>query len=199
MSYFNTNGVSAGPIKINSTWIFNKYFTFKDHANKDYTSNYLTFALDQEGNNFSSLMAGSPVLSWKELKSGDEGYNPDAKVDVNGKQYLLQTPLDSVVTVRFLSAYTAIAPGDLTFNPNSFVTRAEFDALSNEVTINKSNIANNTANITQLNDRTTTLEAKMVDANSSIEWIKTSLINEWLSTGIIIQCGDVVQYSSEVI
>jgi hypothetical protein len=76
--------------------------------------------------------------------------------------------LDSVVTVRFLSAYTAIAPGDLTFDPDDFITRAEFVALELKVNKNIKDIASHDGAIKELDRRTNALEIDMTQAKKDI-------------------------------
>lgn len=190
MSYFNTNGSSAGPIQVNTTWIGGSYTLWLDHKNERHNDYYTAFSFDRVGEKLLPLKAGSPSLSWKTLTPSDKEYNTErATKTSDGNQYLLLTPLDSVVTVRFLSAYTAIAPGDLTFDPDDFITRAEFVALELKVNKNIEDIASHDGAIKELDRRTNALEIDMTQAKKDIIWIEESLIEDWIKDGLIIKCG----------
>lgn len=188
MSYFSSQGISAGPIKLDNTWISGSIISWND-SKETIRMQYLKFTYDKEGNYGTPLYAGSPMLSYKEV--GSNLANNSNVYEYKGKYYELLTPPNSVITAKFLSAYTAIAPGDLTFNPDTFVTQAELNALKIIVNKNVDDISKINSNLLKLTDRVTKNEENIKEHNSQIKYIKEHLIDDWLADGLIIQCGSI--------
>lgn len=187
MSYFSSQGISAGPIKIDNTWIGASIINWDDQIST-IRSQYLKFTYDQEGNCGIPLYAGSPILSYREVPEALASTLPVYKN--NGKYYELLTPPNSVITAKFLSAYTAIAPGDLSFNPDTFVTQAELNALKIIVNKNVDAISTLNKNYQTLTNRVTQNEKNIEEHDSQIKNIKENLIDDWFANGLIIQCGN---------
>lgn len=179
MSYFTSDGISSGPIKVCTTWIQN-------YINPISQTKYLAFSYDKNGNFYTPLMAGAHNLSYETVTDDSTG---DGIYEHEGERYRLTTPLNAVVTVGFLSAYTAIAPGDWTFNPDQTVTKAEFIVLEDKVKTNTSKIAENEKSIQALKTRTSVLEGKVQTNEQSIQDIYDNLVEDWFKNGLIIQCG----------
>lgn len=186
MSYFSSVGISAGPIKVDSTWIKNSIILWDANGEQQNTQ-YLSFTFDKNGSYGVPLYAGSPFLSYKEV---DSSKAKELGVYKNGsKYYQLNTPLNSVITAKFLAAYTAIAPGDLTFNPDEFVTQKELNDVKIVVQRHTTEISSLEKDVDILSSRTDALELDVYNNKMNIQDIYNNLIDNWLKNGVVIQCG----------
>lgn len=139
MSYINSYGVTAGPIKINKTWINtiidNKLtlesFTTGEDGTKISTQKetlYCTFSNKnpfsvEEAEVYRPLLAGTPIIGTYEDTTED------------GSTVLKSfAPGNAVATVQWVMAYATLAPGTLGFDPADFVQASQFGILVDRVT-----------------------------------------------------------------
>lgn len=135
MSYINSYGVTAGPIKINRTWlntILDNKLTISS-INEDGTFNqqetlYLTTSIKnpievEEAGSYRPILAGTPVIGTYEEEKDD------------GTTILHSfAPGNAVATVQWVMAYASLAPGTTGFDPTSFVQAEQFGLLADRVT-----------------------------------------------------------------
>lgn len=187
MSYFNSQGVSAGPIKVCTVWMNN---IIKIDSDNDKTT-YLAFSFDKMGTYSAPLLAGSPILDWEEV-SPDKVSDEEVHEGSDGKYYRLITPPNAVITAKFLSAYTAIAPGDITFNPDDFVTGAEFARLETKMDQHENDITVLENTTSELSEQVQALQDLTQEHSEEILDIQQNLINDWFANGLVIECGQEV-------
>ena len=155
MSYFNSYGMSAGPIRINSTWIDTKLDTVttigeiveKDGQQVPITQDTLYLTI----NNRNPFQIGDPV-SYRPILAGTPILGTYEKENENKETVIYSfAPGNAVATVEWVMAYATLAPGKLGFDPSDFIRADQFSKLEHRVTL----VENTTKDLIELTTKHT--------------------------------------------
>ena len=184
MSYTNSYGATAGPIKIDKSWL---------SSIRQSNDIYFSVSADRESNHYRPILAGTPSY----------GYDPDT-----GK---FDAPENAVITVGWFKATQSFDFSKLPeLYPDQFALKDDLDKLKEELlsitttypglqeAINK-----NTTSINNIND-------KIANINNGADIISNRLlkIHRWIVNNVsdnynedypsklLIQCGDADSFKS---
>lgn len=190
MDYISNYGQSAGPIKINNTWIT----TVVDRANTKISETqakptyYMSFSGQKNYTDQSvltPLLAGTPIFG--------------SYTDKNGEH--LCAPSNAVATVEWVRLYTAnIDTGGVVFNPDEYVKQDQMTAaltrivnaeakileLTSRVSAAENTVNNMQSLVTTLNNTVTDHALTLQQHTADIAAIKTNPF----PNGLWLVCGD---------
>ena len=188
MDYISSYGQSAGPIRINLTWLssFNDKETTFNAAGQTVDTNYFVVGTQRQYNGASAktlspILAGTPLL----------GY------DKNGNSC---SPQNAVATIEWVRLYASIGEGNDPFNPADYVKHEELIVVQNSLNEIKTNIntLNNRMNATEVIvnrvDGTVSAMSSQVNQNTNdILANKMDIKNiqeNPFPNGLWLKCGD---------
>lgn len=187
MDYISSYGQSAGPIRINLTWLstfVDKQTTFNEYGTAVDTNYFVIGSQRQytgETKTLTPLLAGTPILGWTET----------------GKSC---APANAVATIEWVRLYAQLGEGNDPFNPSDYVKHEELILINNslaDIRVNVNNLntrMNATENLVSNIEGTVNAMTSQVYKNTSDIATNKSSIESFkenpFPNGLWLKCGD---------